>query len=288
MRLAFCGSPAFAVPTLDALVAAGHDVALVVTRPHRRRRRGGPPEPTPVGLAAARHGIETTEAVGDLESAGCDLGVVVAYGALVPASVLDVLTLINLHLSLLPRWRGAAPVERAILAGDERTGVSLMRLEPTLDTGPVYARAVTVVDRKPLGALRDELVALGTALLVAMLAAGPDALPEPVPQVGEATVAAKVRDEELELAFDRPAVELERVVRLGRARTRAEGRRLVVTAADVVADAAGEPGALNGDVVTCGAGGLRLVRVIPEGRREMPLASWRNGLRDRVPARLGV
>jgi methionyl-tRNA formyltransferase len=288
MRLAFCGSPHFAVPTLDALVGAGHDVVLVVTRPDRRRRRGGRPEPTPVAVAAARHGIEVTDDVTALASASCDLGVVVAYGALVPSSVLDVLDLVNLHLSLLPRWRGAAPVERAILAGDETTGVSLMRLEPALDTGPVYARAETAVGEKSLSSLTDELVAMGTALLVGLLAAGRDHVPTPTPQVGEATYAKKVRDEELELVFARPAAALARVVLLGRARTTALGRRLVVTRAEVVAGIEGEPGTLDGDVVACGAGALRLVTVVPEGRGEMTIAAWRNGLRDHVPARLGA
>jgi methionyl-tRNA formyltransferase len=287
MRLAFCGSPSFAVPVLDALIDAGHDVACVVARPDRRRGRGGHATPTPVKAAALARGIGVIERVGDLASMKLDYGVVVAFGAMVPPSVLEHLTMCNLHFSLLPRWRGAAPVERAILAGDEVTGVCAMRLEPTLDTGPVYARATCDVDDKDLSALRAELVALGTDLLVDLLVKGPDGLPEPVAQLGEPTYAKKVTDEELELDFRRPARELARVVRLGRARTIANGRRLVVRACEVLDVAVGQPGDLVGDVVACGEGALRLLAIVPEGRREMTPAEWTRGLRDRVPTHLG-
>jgi methionyl-tRNA formyltransferase len=288
MRLAFCGSPSFAVPVLDALVDAGHDVACVVSRPDRRRGRGGQPTPTPVKAAALARHIEVTERVGDLASMSLDFGVVVAFGAMVPTSVLEHVTMCNLHFSLLPRWRGAAPLERAILAGDERTGVCVMRLEPTLDTGPLYARATTDVDDKDLPSLRNELVALGTDLLVELLAHGSEGLPEPAVQVGEPTYAKKITDDELELDFERPARELARVVRLGRARTTANGRRLVVRSCDVLDTATGAPGELEGDVVSCGVGSLRLVAIVPEGRREMTPAEWARGLRDQVPTHLGA
>jgi methionyl-tRNA formyltransferase len=284
MRLGFCGSPALAVPVLDALADA-HDVALVVSRPDRRRGRGGRETPTPVKVAARRLGIPVAEEVGALRGAHLDLGVVVAYGALVPGSVLDDLAMLNLHLSLLPRWRGAAPVERAILAGDVRTGVCVMGLEATLDTGPIYASASTEVGDKDAASLTDELVVAGTNLLLGVLAAGLP-LPEPAAQQGEATYAAKVTDAELELDFARPATDVARVVRLGRARTWAGARRLVVRRATVV-DARGAPGDLLGDVVACGAGGLLLDEVVPEGRRPMSGAAWRRGLRDGAPSHLG-
>ncbi len=288
MRLAFCGSPSFAVPVLDALIDAGHDVACVVSRPDRRRGRGARTTPTPVKAAALARGIAVTDRVDELESLALDLGVVVAFGAMVPASVLEHTTMCNLHFSLLPRWRGAAPVERAILAGDEVTGVSVMRLEPTLDTGPVYARAVTVVDDKDLESLRRELVALGTGLLIELLEPGPDGLPEPVVQVGEPTYAKKVTDDELELDFGRPARELARVVRLGPARTTANGMRLIVRRCEALDDATGAPGELFEDVVSCGEGALRLIEIVPEGRRAMTPAAWRRGLRGEVPAHLGT
>ncbi len=290
MRLGFCGSPPLAVPVLEALCDAGHDVAVVVTRPDRRRGRGGATTPTAVKAAALDRGIPVAEDVTALLDAAVDLGVVVAYGAMVPTSVLDELTVLNLHLSLLPRWRGAAPVERAILAGDVATGVCVMRLDATLDTGPVYASAVTAVADKELGALRDELVALGTTLLLGLLVGTVADLPAPSDQVGEPTYARKVADDELVLDFARPAGELARVVRLGRARTTFDGRRLGVRRIEVLADEGrpGEPGALEGEVVACGAGRLRLVTVVPEGRTEMPFAAYLRGLRTEVPSHLGA
>ena len=126
MRLAFLGAPDAAVPTLTALVDAGHDVVVVVSGPDRRRGRGGRATPTPVKAAAMELGLDVTDDLGSVTSAGAELGVVVAFGRIIPASILDEVPMINLHFSLLPRWRGAAPVERAILAGDDRTGVCVM------------------------------------------------------------------------------------------------------------------------------------------------------------------
>jgi methionyl-tRNA formyltransferase len=287
MRLGFCGSPGFAVEVLDALVGAGHDVGLVVTRPDARRARRSGPAPTPVKAQAERLGLDVAHDVGELAGASLEAAVVVAYGAMVPNSVLDAMPVVNLHLSLLPRWRGAAPLERAILAGDEWTGVCVMRLEPTLDTGPIYASAATDVDDKALTALRTECIGLGIHELLALLAHPTSRWPEPVAQVGEPTYAKKLRDDELVLDFTRPATELLRVVRLERARTTAGGRRLLVLDAQVVDDADGEPGELRGDVVACGAGGLRLLTVVPEGRRAMAPGDWVRGLRDAAPTHLG-
>jgi methionyl-tRNA formyltransferase len=288
MRLSFLGSPQLAVPVLDALHEAGHEVAIVVTRPDRRRGRGPGLTPTPVKAAAERLGLEVTDDLAALERVDVDLGVVVAYGVLVPPSVLERAPLLNVHFSLLPRWRGAAPVERAILAGDTETGVCIMALEEALDTGPVYARAAVGVDDKGLEELRTELVGLGTKLLVDLLARGIDGLPTPVAQVGEPTYAKKVRDEELVLDFTRPAVELARVVRLGRARTTVEGARLGVLAASVEPEAAGAPGDFDGEVVTCSPGGLRLLTIVPEGRRAMDPGAWLRGLRGVRPTTLGT
>src|SRR5688500_2119872 len=165
---------------------------------------------------------------------GAELGVVVAFGRLIKAHVLDAVPMVNLHFSLLPRWRGAAPVERAILAGDAETGVCLMALDPGLDTGPVHDCVRTPVGAdETLEQLRGRLGELGTALLVDALARP---LPEPTPQTGEPTYAAKIDPSELELDFSRPAIEVHRTIRLGRAWTTFRGKRLQVLAARPVED----------------------------------------------------
>jgi methionyl-tRNA formyltransferase len=221
-RLAFLGTPEVAVEPLEALVGAGHEVAVAVTRPDRRRGRGAATAPSPVKAAATRLGIPVAHDLDAVLDARPELGVVVAYGRIIPERVLAEVPMVNLHFSLLPRWRGAAPVERAILAGDRVTGVCVMAVEAGLDTGPVYARrAVPIEDGDDLASLRARLVAVGTHLLVDTLD-GP--LPEPVPQEGEPTYAAKVDPEELRLEWSRPAVELARVVRLGRAWATWRGR----------------------------------------------------------------
>ncbi|MGH9028042.1 MAG: methionyl-tRNA formyltransferase, partial [Acidimicrobiales bacterium] len=138
-RLAFLGSPSAAVPSLRALVRAGHDVSLVVSRPDKRRGRGQAASPSPVKAAALEAGIDVTDQLDDVLGSGAELAVVVAYGRIIPKRVLDVMPMVNAHFSLLPRWRGAAPVEHAILAGDRVTGVCIMVLEEGLDTGPVLA-----------------------------------------------------------------------------------------------------------------------------------------------------
>ena len=287
MRLSFLGSPQLAVPVLLALGEAGHEIAVVITRPDRRRGRGGAPSPTPVKAAALALGLEVTDRLDALEAIDVDIGVVVAYGALVPPSILSLAPMLNMHFSLLPRWRGAAPVERAILEGDDTTGVCIMRLEQALDTGPVYARATTLVGDKTLATLRDELVGLGTGLLVGLLKGTVADLGDPEPQRGEPTYARKVTDDELELDFGRTADHLARVVRLGGARTWAAGRRLGVARAEVVDVATGPPGTFDGEVVTCAAGGLRLLEIVPQGRRAMSPAAWLRGLREGAPSHLG-
>lgn len=268
-----------AVPPLRALVAAGHEVALVVTRPDKKRGRGSALVPSPVKAAANELELAVTHQVDDLLDLGAELGVVVAYGRIIKPHVLAVLPMLNIHFSLLPRWRGAAPVERAILAGDDVTGVCIMALEEGLDTGPVYAR-----EERPIGAeetlseVRGALTGMGTRMLVDLLATG---LPEPLPQEGEPTYAAKLEPEEHHLDWSRPAVELHRVVRLGLAWTTFRDRRLRVLRARL--SAAGElaPGELDAGTlrVGTGAGTLELVEVQPEGKGPQPATSWRNGAR---------
>jgi methionyl-tRNA formyltransferase len=283
-RLVYLGTPAMAVPPLRALVAAGWDIAAVVTRADARRGRGGQLSPSPVKAAAEDLGlpvVHRAEEVLDLEA---DLGVVVAYGALVRRPVLERLAMVNLHFSLLPRWRGAAPVERALLAGDRETGVCLMQLEEGLDTGPVFARRVVPIDPRATAAeLRAELVDTGTDLLLEALREG---LRDPEPQRGDATYAHKLDPAEVRLEWTQPAGVLARVVRVGGAWTTVRGRRLKVLEASVE-DRSGEPGVLDGVAVGTGEGSLVLVTVQPEGKGPMGATAWVNGARLEPQERLG-
>jgi methionyl-tRNA formyltransferase len=291
VRLAYLGSPATAVPPLLALHEAGHEVVLVVSGPDRRRGRGGATSPTPVKSAALELGLPVTAELEDVLDVEADLGVVVAYGQLLRPHHLDHLRMVNLHFSILPRWRGAAPVERAILAGDHVTGVCVMDVEEGLDTGGVHA-CVEV----PLGrtATADHLLAdlaeLGSALLVEVLDRWPST---GRPQAAEGvTYAAKLTSEDRHLDWSRDAEELHRVVRVGGAWTTHRGRRLkVLAAAPPVAaepDAAG-PGALVGTSVTCGDGArLPLLTVQPEGRAAVAAEAWLQGVRPGPGERLGT
>ena len=280
-----------AAGTLRALVGEGHEVVLVVTSPDRRRGRREEPSPTPVKRVAGELGIAVTETLEDVVGSGAELGVVVAFGRIVPPGVLERVPMVNVHYSLLPRWRGAAPVERAIIAGDATTGVCVMALERGLDTGPVYARSeVAIGDDETAGELRGRLGAVGTALLLELLER-PEGLPVPTPQSGEASYAAKLTRDELRLDFTRSAVECHRVVRVGRAWTTFRGRRLIVVAARPSADhpaSGAPPGLLEGSAVMTGAGALELVEVQTEGRGPLPFAAWRAGARPRPGELLGT
>lgn len=263
MRIAYLGTPDMAVPPLEALVRAGHDVAHVITRGDARRSRRGTPTPSPVKVCAADLALPVSHDVDDLvpmaQSGAVELGVVVAFGRIIRPHVLDALPMVNLHFSLLPRWRGAAPVERAMLAGDEVTGVCLMEVEAGLDTGGVFARVdVPIGPGVTAAELRADLVAAGTNLLVVELERG---LGTPVPQSGTPTYADKVTVDDLRLDWNRPAEVLDRIVRVGGAWTTFRGARVKVHAADVV------------------DGRLVPTTVQPEGRRPMPYDAWRNGVR---------
>ncbi len=259
MRLVFLGTPAIAVPSLQALVAAGHDVALVVTGIDKRRGRGSEVSPSPVKAAALELGLPVSHVVDDVLSVGAELGVVVAFGKIVKPHVLDQLPMVNLHFSLLPRWRGAAPVERALLDGDAVTGVCVMAVEEGLDTGGVYARcevpigATTTADQ-----LRAELVAVGNRLLIDTLAAG---LGVPDEQVGTPTYATKIDPSELRIDWSQPIEQIDRLIRLGGAWTTFRGARFKIHAAELV----------DGRIVP--------TMVQPEGKPRMSADAWRNGAR---------
>lgn len=282
-RLAYLGTPDAAVPPLRALVGAGFEIPIVVSQADKKRGRGGALVPSPVKAAAQALGIPVTSRVADVVDAGVDLGVVVAFGRLIKPDVLARVPMLNVHFSLLPRWRGAAPVERAILAGDTETGVGIMQLEEGLDTGPVYVEErLTIGPDESAEELRARLVELGTRLMVDTLS---HPLPEPVPQSGTPTYAAKIEPAELRIDWTKPAEELHRLVRLGRAWTTFRGDRFrVLRATPTVSNL--DPGALDGVIVGTGRGALELVEVQPAGKGPQVAAAWRHGARIQPGERL--
>jgi len=292
-RIAYLGTPAVAVAPLRALVEAGVDVVLVVTAADKRRGRGGSLTPTPVKAAAVELGLEVSYDLDALADRGADLGVVVAYGHLLPPPTLALMPFVNLHFSLLPRWRGAAPVERAILAGDAETGVDLMELEQGMDTGAICAEARTPVGDKTLAELWDELSVTGAELLVDAVTRG---FPAAVPQVGDVLHAPKLGPDDRHIAWTAPAEHVLRTIRLGDAWTTLEDRRVKVHAARAIDPTretiALQPGELTDVVVGCGEGQVELIEVQPEGKGPMAAAAWRRGLHglqsdDRVNFGLG-
>lgn len=286
LRLAFFGTPDFAVPSLAALLSAGHDVGRVYSQPPRPSGRGHKPRPSPVQVFAESHGIEvrTPASLADVEeqaafaSLAPDAGIVVAYGLILPAAILDVprLGCVNVHASLLPRWRGAAPIQRAILAGDEETGVTIMRMDAGLDTGPMLLReSIQIAPDATAGGLHDRLAALGAALLVTALAGLAAHSIEAVPQdEAGASYARKVARGEARLDWRRPAADLARQVRAFAPAPGAwfshGGERLKVLECAVV-PGAGPPGTALDDRLTiaCGEGALSLRRLQRQGRGAM-------------------
>jgi methionyl-tRNA formyltransferase len=220
MRIIFMGTPPFAVPALRALVAAGHDVVAVYTRAPQPANRGKSLQKSAVHLAAEAMGVPVltprslrdAAAQAEFAALGADVAVVAAYGLLLPQPVLDAprLGCLNIHASLLPRWRGAAPIQRAILAGDAETGVTIMQMEAGLDTGPMIREGTTPIADKTAGRLTDELAAMGAGLMVSTLAEPWAATPQP--EIG-VTLAPKISKAEARLDFAASAVELERAVR---------------------------------------------------------------------------
>lgn len=301
MRLVFLGSPPAAVPTLRAVVDAGHEVRLVVSGPDKRRGRGAARTPTAVKAAALDLGLDVTDDLDAVGRVGAELGVVVAYGRIIPASLLEQVPMVNLHFSLLPRWRGAAPVERAILSGDAETGVCVMDVAEGLDTGDVHAVATVAIDDEVTASeLTGRLAELGADLLVGALA---DGLGPGVAQSGEGvTYAHKIRAEDRCLDWALPAAQLARIVRIGGAWTTFRDGRFKVLAATpaapstpatpvpqvshgtvshvTVSDGTVSPGTVWGTAVVCGDGDvLELQTVQPQGKAAIDAAAWANGAR---------
>ena len=298
MRVIFMGTPEFSVPALEAL-AARHQVACVYSQPPRPAGRGKELRKTPVHQRAEALGlpVRTPARLRDpaeqqaFAALGADVAVVVAYGLIRPQPVLDAprLGCLNIHASLLPRWRGAAPIHRAIMAGDRETGVSIMQMEAGLDTGPVLLReAVPIGAEETTAVLHDRLSALGARLIVAALDRLPDLVPVPQPEAG-VTYAAKIDKAEARVDWSRPAAEVDRLIRglspfpgawveVGGERVKLLGSRL--------AAGEGAPGAvLGGFTVACGTGAVEVTVAQREGKRPLPAVEVLKGLD--LPARLG-
>ncbi|MBA4780493.1 MAG: methionyl-tRNA formyltransferase [Sphingomonadales bacterium RIFCSPHIGHO2_01_FULL_65_20] len=291
MRLAFMGTPDFAVPTLRALVEAGHEIAAVYSQPPRPAHRGKKLTPSPVHQLAEELGLEVRTPVslkGEEEKAAfaaldLDACVVAAYGLILPRAVLDAPRhgCLNVHGSLLPRWRGAAPVQRAILAGDEFTGVTIMQMEAGLDTGPMLLKGETLVSGKTAGVLTQEIAELGAQLMVQVL--GDLAAYPPVVQPDEGvTYAAKIDKAEARLDVSQSAAQVERQVRafnpMPGAFFELKGERLRVHAAEMIAGSA-EPGTILDDQLTiaCAEGAIRPTIIQRAGRPAMPIEDFLRG-----------
>jgi methionyl-tRNA formyltransferase len=305
MRIVFWGTPDPAVPALEAFVAEPDvEVCAVVTNPDRPAGRGYALQPSPVKLTAERAGLTVWQPakprhiLDDLRGLRVDACAVVAYGAILPVDVLDAggHGFVNLHFSLLPSWRGAAPVAYTLLAGDPRTGVTCFVLDKGMDTGPVLLTEETDVGlRETAGELTQRLARLGAPLLVRAVRGLVNGSVEPTPQDDQlATYAPKISAEDARLHWARSATELERAVRafnpVPGAYTTFAATRLKVHVASVV-DAEGLPGAVvrsddAGPVVACGWGGLRLDVVQPAGKGRMSGRDFSNGYRP-VGQRLG-
>lgn len=299
LKIIFAGTPDFSVPCLNALLEARHQVVAVYTQPDRPAGRGRKLTASPVKQAALAAGLPVyqpktlrdAQAVEALRSHGADLMAVVAYGLLLPQDVLDTPSLgcINVHASVLPRWRGAAPIQRAILAGDDESGVTIMRMEAGLDTGPMYlVRRLALDARETGGSLHDKLSGIGAAALVEALPGIADG--SSVPEVQDdnlATYAKKLSKEEAIVDWNRPAVEIDRLVRAFDpwpvAQTAFAGGTLRLWASEPLATTGHKaaPGSViaaskAGIDIATGEGALRIVRLQPPGKRPMSAAEFLN------------
>ncbi|MFD1341093.1 methionyl-tRNA formyltransferase [Litorisediminicola beolgyonensis] len=301
MRIVFMGSPDFAVPALDALAHAGHEIACVYCQPPRPAGRGKKDRPTPVQARAealglpVRHpvSLKSSDAQDAFSALQADLAVVAAYGLILPQAVLDAprFGCINIHASLLPRWRGAAPIHRAILAGDPETGISIMQMEAGLDTGPVLMERRTAIGPEETTAdLHDRLAEMGAELIVEAVAKLPDLTAVPQPEEG-VTYAAKIDKFEARIDWTRPAAEIDRQIRglspFPGAWTTWDGARLKLLGSRSV-DGAGAPGeVLDGLRIACGEGAVAITKLQREGRGAQDAAEFLRGARLDPGTRLG-
>ncbi|NCP14916.1 MAG: methionyl-tRNA formyltransferase [Sphingomonadales bacterium] len=291
MRIIFMGTPGFAVPALRALHEAGHEIACVYTQPPRPAGRGKKLAPSPVQVEAERMGapvrspvsLRNAEAQADFAALNANVAVVAAYGLILPQAVLDAPAhgCLNIHASLLPRWRGAAPIHRAVMAGDAETGVTIMQMEAGLDTGPMLHKVTVPVARKTTGDLFAELGAVGGAAMVEVLS-NPSGFPPEVQDDSAAIYAPKIDKAEARIDWGAPAGEIERKVRglapFPGAWFELEGERVKLLLAEVV-DVSGAPGTLLDDDLTiaCNVGAIRPLRLQRAGKPVLDRAEFLRG-----------
>ncbi|MGR3460605.1 MAG: methionyl-tRNA formyltransferase [Roseovarius sp.] len=293
MRVIFMGTPDFSVPVLDALVAAGHEVAAVYCQPPRPAGRGKKDRPSPVQARAealgmpVRHpvSLKGAEAQADFAALGADVAVVVAYGLILPQAVLEAprFGCLNIHASLLPRWRGAAPIQRAIMAGDAGTGVCIMQMEAGLDTGPVLMHGrLAIWPEETAGGLHDRLSEMGARLIVEVLGQLDALEPEPQPEDG-ITYAVKIDKAEARVDWSLPAEEVDRLIRglspFPGAWCMAGDERVKLLASRLV-EGRGAPGEVLDNVATvaCGRGAVRLLRLQRAGRAAQDAGDFLRGM----------
>lgn len=293
MRIVFMGTPEFSVPVLDALVDAGHDIAAVYSQPPRPAGRGKKDRPSPVHERAealvlpVRHpvSLKGAEAQAEFADLNADVAVVVAYGLILPQAVLDAPRrgCLNIHASLLPRWRGAAPIHRAIMAGDSHTGVCIMQMEAGLDTGPVLLRQETPIGaEETTGALHDRLSGMGASAIVEALTQLDDLTAEVQAENG-VTYAAKIDKSEAKVDWSLPAPHINKQI-LGLspfpgAWTMVGGKRLKLLQSRIATGTGASGTVLEGLKIACGEGAVEITRVQPEGKGAMDTKDWLLGAR---------
>ncbi len=303
MKLVFAGTPEFAAVSLAALLAARHEVTLVLTQPDRAAGRGLRPHPSAVKRLALEHGLTVAQpatlkdptVAQSLADAGPQAMVVAAYGLILPPALLAIPArgCIHVHASLLPRWRGAAPIHRALLAGDRETGVTIMQMDAGLDTGAMLLqRAIPIAAADTTGTLHDKLAALGAELLIEALAANPAPRAQ---DAAAATYAPRIDKREAEIDWTRPAAQIGRQVRAfdpaPGAQTRLDGTTLKIWRAQVEPVGAGAPGTVtaagpDGIVIACGAQALRVTELQRAGGKRLPAQAFLAGHRIERGARL--
>lgn len=299
MRVVFMGTPDFSVPVLDALVDAGHEVCAVYSQPPRPAGRGKKDRPSPVQARAEALGLDVRhpvslknpDAQADFAALNADIAVVVAYGLILPQAILDAPPkgCLNIHASLLPRWRGAAPIHRAIMAGDAQTGICIMQMEAGLDTGPVLLRLETDIGvEETTGVLHDRLSTMGAEAVTEALVRLPELTPQVQPEEG-VTYAAKIDKAEARVDWSKPATEVDRLIRglspFPGAWCEVNDERIKLLASRVVEEEGVHGTVLGGFRIACGEGAVQVTRAQRAGKKPMEMSEFLKGFG--FPKRIG-